>query len=217
MRQMTALTATQIDALREVANIGSGSAATVLSSMTGLRIMLNVPELRIVSAGRLAASPADPNEKVVSVSLRMVGDLTGLTCLIVGMPGAAILSDVLLRRSVGETRILGELERSALCEAGNIVAGGFLNAVAACIGGLLLPSIPSLSIGHRRAVLNYLDVASCTEMFIVAETDFFVEPQEADPTMGPSGADTLRHLRGTMLLAPHPASLEVLFAALRLP
>ena len=33
----------QLDALREVANIGAGHAATALSTMTGQAIMINVP------------------------------------------------------------------------------------------------------------------------------------------------------------------------------
>jgi len=42
------LDALQIDALREVANIGAGHAATALSQMTNRRIGVNVPEIRIV-------------------------------------------------------------------------------------------------------------------------------------------------------------------------
>ncbi|MGQ0703023.1 MAG: chemotaxis protein CheC, partial [Gemmatimonadales bacterium] len=37
------LTALERDALREVANIGAGHAATALSQMTGGRIMISVP------------------------------------------------------------------------------------------------------------------------------------------------------------------------------
>jgi chemotaxis protein CheC len=42
-----ALSAQQLDALREVANIGAGHAATALSQITGERIMISVPELSI--------------------------------------------------------------------------------------------------------------------------------------------------------------------------
>ena len=37
----------QIDALREVANIGAGHAATALSQMTNRRIMISVPRINI--------------------------------------------------------------------------------------------------------------------------------------------------------------------------
>ena len=35
------------DALREVANIGAGHAATALSQMTGRKIMIDVPEVSV--------------------------------------------------------------------------------------------------------------------------------------------------------------------------
>src|SRR2546429_5158361 len=38
----------QIDALREVANIGAGHAATALSQLTNRRIMISVPQINIV-------------------------------------------------------------------------------------------------------------------------------------------------------------------------
>ena len=44
------LDAKQIDALREVANIGAGHAATALSQMTDARISVSVPHLQIAHA-----------------------------------------------------------------------------------------------------------------------------------------------------------------------
>src|SRR3989449_3125985 len=38
----------QIDALREVANIGAGHAATALSQLTNRKIMISVPQINIV-------------------------------------------------------------------------------------------------------------------------------------------------------------------------
>ena len=37
----------QLDALREVSNMGAGHAATALSQMTGQKIMISVPHLTI--------------------------------------------------------------------------------------------------------------------------------------------------------------------------
>ena len=63
-----ALTAVQRDALREVANIGAGHAATALSQMTGSPIMISVPLVHVApleavslrgTAGRAAGAPPD--------------------------------------------------------------------------------------------------------------------------------------------------------------
>jgi chemotaxis protein CheC len=44
----------QLDALREVANIGAGNAATALSKMIGTMVMISVPRITV---SRLAAMP----------------------------------------------------------------------------------------------------------------------------------------------------------------
>ncbi len=50
MHDLLALKPMQLDALREVANIGAGHAATALSQMTGQVIMISVPTINISPA-----------------------------------------------------------------------------------------------------------------------------------------------------------------------
>ena len=47
MLDLRDLQALQLDALREVSNMGAGHAATALSQMTNTRIMINVPRLQV--------------------------------------------------------------------------------------------------------------------------------------------------------------------------
>jgi chemotaxis protein CheC len=49
MEDVRDLKALQLDALREVANIGAGHAATALSQMTNRTIMIAVPEVNVRS------------------------------------------------------------------------------------------------------------------------------------------------------------------------
>jgi chemotaxis protein CheC len=45
--EMKTLSSVQIDALKEVSNIGAGHAATALSDMTGQKVLINVPVISI--------------------------------------------------------------------------------------------------------------------------------------------------------------------------
>ena len=47
MQDLRSLKPNQLDALREVANIGAGHAATALSQMIGETIMISVPMINI--------------------------------------------------------------------------------------------------------------------------------------------------------------------------
>ena len=50
MEDVRGLKELQLDALREVANIGAGHAATALSQMTNRTIMIAVPEVNVRAA-----------------------------------------------------------------------------------------------------------------------------------------------------------------------
>ena len=64
MDDIRSLKALQLDALREVANIGAGHAATALSQMIGATIMISVPTINVVAArGRPAADLRRPRSR----------------------------------------------------------------------------------------------------------------------------------------------------------
>ena len=111
----------QLDALREVENIGAGHAATALSQMTDRRIMISVPRINVTRLEDVADLLGDPQEVVAAILLHMLGDLTGRTLLVFPEPSARRICDLLLRRPKGATTAFDELEKSSLKEAGNIV------------------------------------------------------------------------------------------------
>jgi chemotaxis protein CheC len=195
----------QLDALKEVANIGAGHAATALSQLTSRRIMINVPQINISRLEDVPETLGDPEAVVAAVLMHVLGDLTGRTLLLFPEDNARLLCDLLLRRPPGTTREFGELEQSSLKEAGNILGGAYLNALSDFMGMLLLPSVPSLVVDLSAAVLTttYLNFGQDRDFVFCVETDFHFT--EAD-----------RHLQGHFLLLPDLASLKAIFDAIRL-
>ena len=86
MNQLTGLKDVQLDALREVANIGAGHAATALSQMTGSTIMISVPTINIASLEDVPTQISEPEEPIAAVLMHMLGDLTGRTLLVFHVP-----------------------------------------------------------------------------------------------------------------------------------
>src|SRR5512145_102319 len=97
------LKALQLDALREVANIGAGHAATALSQMTQRTIMISVPEVNIVPLEEVPELLGRPDEVIAGVLMHVMGDLTGRTLLIFPEVSAQAVCDILLRRPPGTT------------------------------------------------------------------------------------------------------------------
>jgi chemotaxis protein CheC len=64
------VTPRQLDAIREVVNIGAGHAATNLSQLTGLTVMISVPRIQWVSTEAAQASlPGDGELVVITVPI----------------------------------------------------------------------------------------------------------------------------------------------------
>jgi chemotaxis protein CheC len=202
MEDIRSLKAIQLDALREVANIGAGHAATALSTMTGGTIMISVPTIQVARLEEVPPQVSGPEEPVAAVLMNMLGDLTGRTLLVFPKATAIRLAEMMLRRPKGSSQELGELEQSAIKEAGNILSGAYMNALSDFMGLMLLPSPPSLAIDMSDAVLTtaYLQFGSDKDYVFCVESEFFMK-------------DIGEHLRGFFLLLPDYASLQAILRA----
>lgn len=196
----------QLDGLREVANIGAGHAATALSQLTDRRIMIELPEIRVVELERVAELTGDPGQVVAAVAMHVLGDVTGKTVQLFAPETASRLAEILLsEKSVAFPDGFGDLERSSLQEVGNILVGAYLNALSDFLGMLLLPSVPKLAIDLAGAVLTGagVDPRYETDWVLCIDTVFRIDERET-------------RLPGRFLLLPDPDSLEAIFRAIRL-
>jgi chemotaxis protein CheC len=206
MEDVRDLKESQLDAMREVANIGAGHAATALSQMTNRKIMITVPRVNVRPLEEASEIIGTRDQVVAAILMHMMGDLTGRALLMFPQRSAQTLCDFLLRRESGTTQTFGEMEKSGLKEAGNILASAYLNALSDFMGMMLVPSVPSLVIDLSGAVLTsaHLNFGHDRDYAFCVETSFRVE-----------GAS--EPLGGHFLLLPDMASLRSIFDAIRLP
>jgi chemotaxis protein CheC len=208
VEDLRALTPNQLDALREVANIGAGHAATALSQMIGETIMISVPMINIARLEDVPPQVAGPDEPVAAVLMQMLGDLTGRTLLVFPRRTAHRLADLLLRRPTdgpdADSKDFSEMDQSAIKEAGNILSSAYMTALSDFMGMMLLPSPPSLAVDMSNAVLTttYLQFGTDRDLVFCVESEFLMD-------------DTAEKLRGFFLLLPDPASLQAILKAIR--
>jgi chemotaxis protein CheC len=205
IRDVRSLKPDQLDALREVANIGAGHAATALSTMTGQGIMINVPTITIAQLDDVPGHVvAQPEDAVAVVLLQMMGDLTGRSMLVFPEPTACRLAELMLQRPRGSSPSLSTLEQSALKECGNILSGAYLNALAEFMQLLLLPSPPVLAVDMASAVLSsaFLQFGNGRDVVFCVESEFLMR-------------DDGQALRGYFLLLPDISSLQRILQAIK--
>ena len=202
-RAATLMSSARFDALREVANIGAGHAATALSTLTSTRIMISVPMVNIVPPSDFVPEIA-PGVQVVAVQMGVSGSITGRTVFLLPVTAGIQLAERMLRRPRGSSTGLGELEQSALNEAGNILAGAYLTALSEFLKMRLMLSPPSLSTGDTTHALDALGDHNprAEAPILCVETEFFLqEPSES--------------LQGFFLLVPDADAFDAIFRAVR--
>ncbi len=146
----TQYTDLQLDALRELANIASGNAATALSQMLGQEVELRVPRALALPMADAVDAAGSPDEVVSGVVLSLEGDVGGLVLLLIPEEDARMLC-----------RLLGaepgtEVGDSALAEIGNILGTSYLNAIASMTGLSLMPSPPFVATDLLGAIVASL-------------------------------------------------------------
>jgi len=160
----------QLDALREVANIGCGHAVNALARLVGSRtVNLSVPRAMLATAREVAELLGGSQSPVVAAKLGMEGQLQGVMLLVLPAEDGTALEALLLRR----TDAPAEERESALSEAANIVASACLSAIGKLTGWRLLPTVPVLVRGGAEAVLaGAVREAQGDERVVVLETRF---------------------------------------------
>jgi chemotaxis protein CheC len=133
----TQYTELQLDALRELANIGSGTASTALSSLLGRSVDISVPKAKALPFAEAVDAAGPAEQDITGIVLGIVGDMHGTVLLLVPPADADAMC-----------RMLGvepddEVALSALGEIGNIVGTSYINALAGMTGMDLEPTPPA--------------------------------------------------------------------------
>lgn len=191
----------QLDALREIGNIGAGNAATALSQLIKQKIDMGVPEVSILPLGEVPEMVGGPDVMVAGVYLRVFGPAPGSILFLLPRESAYYLVDMLMGRGHGETQLLNAMDESALMEIGNILAGAYLNALSHLTKLTLLPSIPALAIDMAGAILSVIlcQLGQVGDHALVIETEFTTDNDG---------------VKGHFFLIPDPGSLTIILAAI---
>ncbi len=157
----------QQDALKEVFNIGSGQAATTLSEVTGLKVMVSVPSIGIKPVDEVLDSLAKPGLPVVSLVNIFAGDISGATIWL--MPGdkakefAEQCWHHMPQAKKSPEFNFGQIHR----EVSEIMTMAYLTAVQDMLNLMTMPSTPLMLSGVMKNILGRI-LAERTESGLVA-------------------------------------------------
>ena len=190
------LSPAQLDAMREIGNIGAGNSATALSQIVNKKIDMNVPKVSIIPIEDVPELVGGPDTLIVAVFLRVYGKAPGSILFLMPKENAFFLVDDLMGKQHGTTQELDEMSISAIKEVGNILSGSYLGAFSHFTNISMLPSIPSLAMDMLNVVL--LQLGQMGDRAMVIETKFLAEDDS---------------INGHFFLVPDPGSLNTIVKA----
>jgi chemotaxis protein CheC len=145
---MNTFTDLQLDALRELANIGSGNAGTALGQMLGKSVDITVPTAAVLPLPEAVAIAGRPDELRHGVVVPIRGDLDAMVLLLFPEADAQKLCGLygIEPGTPDGTSMLGEV--------GNILGTNYINVLGQMVGMVLEPSPPQVVNDMLGAILE---------------------------------------------------------------
>ena len=189
-----------LDVLKELGNIGSGNAATALSTMINKKVDMDVPRVKILEFKNVSEVLGDIEKPVVGIYFEMNGDIEGSIMFTLDLNSAKNLVNMLFGRT-DERNEIDEMDMSALSEVGNILSASYINSLSLLTGLNLTISVPSICIDMAGAILSVpaIQFGHTGDHAIFIETQF----EEGE-----------RSINGDLFLIPEVDSFEKILKSL---
>ncbi|NLZ35041.1 MAG: chemotaxis protein CheC [Clostridiales bacterium] len=191
------LTSFQLDALKEVTNIGAGNSATSLSMLLGTKIDMSVPSVNLIEFEELLNS--NKENEVVAVLVKVFDDIPGSILYVFEKDIALKMISKMISK---DEAALTEMGISVISEIGNIIASSFMNSIASFTNLKATVSVPAVANDMLSAILvtTFVETGQYQEYVLDIETLFIG-----------SGEDKLE---GHFYFVPAPGSLEKILETL---
>ena len=152
-----------IDALREIGNIGSGNAASALSTMLSCPVSISVEQM------------GGPEQMIVGSLISLEGEVQGMILFLLQKSFSTMMIQTLLcEEQCQEVESIDEMGYSVIQEVANIMAASYLNAISSLTGLTIGMSTPSLCIDMLGAILSVPTIyyANISDKIIYIQDEF---------------------------------------------
>ena len=195
----------QLDALREIGNIGSGNAASSLADMLSKPVDIGVPSIRILDYNEVVQGLGGPEQVLVGILFSLSEDVNGMMMFLLQQDFTKMLVENLLGTPFDEKAGPDDMSFSALQEVGNIMAASYINAIASLTGLNINISVPNLCVDMAGAILSTPAIyyANISDKIIFIEDDF-------------KGNEAANKITSHVLMIPEVDSLQKIMDSLGL-
>jgi chemotaxis protein CheC len=182
MKNSIKLNELEIDALKELGNIGIGNVATSLSKFINKKVDISVPETGFVELVKVPSLVGGPETIASAIYLEISGGLKGEAVFLFPESGALEIVDIIMKKKPGSTKKMDELDESAFKELSNILTGSFVSSLAKMLDVKLLPSVPHTATDMVQALLDFIliKIGRYADVVLCVKTQMNVEGHNID-------------------------------------
>lgn len=198
------MNAMELDIIREIGSIGTGSAATALSSFLNRTIRMTIPEVSVLDLEEAIQRIGTPEEGIAAVLVRMSGEMDGIMLFLLKLDFInEVLSHILEERTKDYSE-LEEMEISALTEIGNIMISTYINALSTLAQVNISLSVPAISVDMLGGILSVpmVEMGYQTDKMLMITGNFIINGKklDSDLLMLPD-IQSLNHLMEKLVMA----------------
>lgn len=148
------LSSLELDTLKEIGSIGTGNAATSLSGLIGKPVRIQQPEVRIMGYNEAIEWIGGPEPITAGVLVGMSGQLSGIMLSVQQLDFVNLVLESMMEKTIEDYMELGEMERSALTEVGNIMISTFINALSGLADLDIELTVPAFTVDMQGAIMT---------------------------------------------------------------
>lgn len=190
-----------LDVLKEIGNIGSGNAASALSTMLNCDTDISVPDVKLLDFDDAVNFLGGPENVAIGMLVNLTGDISGMMLYVLQHSCASKMTSTIFGTEIEDIANMNDMERSFISEVGNIMSASYINAIASLTGLTIDISVPQMCVDMVGAILSVpaVQFAQIGNKVLFIDDRFVIDGSE---------------VQSNMILVPEMSSLETLFSRL---
>jgi len=192
---------THIDVLREIANIGSGNAASSLSRMIGHKVNISIPDIGILGFNEAYEALGGPEAIMVGTLLMLRDGLDGMIMFLLPIEVVCDLVNMLMFTEIKSYDEIDDMGFSVINEVSNIMSASFVTAISDMTDISIDISPPEAALDMLGSIMSVPSIyfAKMSDTLLLIQNELEIEGKKTS---------------ASVLLLPDMPSLTKLMASL---
>jgi len=154
MDSLSSMTDIHIDVLREIANIGSGNAASSLSRMLGQPVDIKIPDVHLMGFNEAIDFLGGPESIMAGTLLFLTEGISGMMMFLLPVEVVCDLVNMLMGTEISSHDEIDEMGYSVINECSNIMSASFVTAVAEMTDLIIDISPPEATLDMLGSIMS---------------------------------------------------------------